>query len=527
MPPGIPASHLPACIGEWSADMAKKKKPAAAASASTPKVRVRMYRQGLGDCFLITLNLGAAEKHILIDCGTLGATTTGVKIAKVVQNIKDITKDHLHLLVATHEHWDHVSGFGSSQEEFSAMTIDNVWMAWTEDPSDPDAKKLQKTKGDLGAALKAAVHALAKGPGDAPAIGQNVASILGFFDDESLGASKFSESVDKAMDFVRTKLGVKARYLDPAKHKVIEDAWLAGFRVYVLGPPRDETAMNNLGEHGSSELYSLAQGLKAAAEFRASGQSVGTYLDGCSADGRSQFSDGLPFDIRYRHDASLPSTKQMFKKTYFADADGWRRVDHDWLHLASDLALQLDSATNNTSLALAIERIADGKVLLFPADAQQGNWLSWHDSGMKWSVEDGGVTRTITATDLLARTVFYKVGHHSSHNATAKGKGLELMTHEDLTAFIPVDRAVALNRNPKDKWQMPARPLYRRLLEQCGGRVARSDIGWAADPTKAANKQAEKKFEDMATKAEWTKWKTAQDKTSVTVDPLFIDYVLG
>jgi hypothetical protein len=32
---------------------------------------------------------------------------------------------------------------------------------------------------------------------------------------------------------------------------------------------------------------------------------------------------------------------------------------------AADLALQLDSMTNNTSLALAIERISDGKVLLF------------------------------------------------------------------------------------------------------------------------------------------------------------------
>lgn len=505
--------------------MAKKKKPAAA-SSSLPQVRVRMYRQGLGDCFLITLNLGGAEKHILIDCGTLGATTTGVKIAKVVENIRATTKDRLSLLVATHEHWDHVSGFGSREKDFSAMTIDNVWMAWTEDPTDDDAKSIQKTKGDLGTALKAAVKALEKAPGEGPAIGKNVASILGFFDDASLGAAKFSESVDEAMHFVRTKLGVKARYLDPAKHKVIEDAWLAGFRVYVLGPPRVESALNNLGDHGSSELYSLAQGLKSAALFRASGQTLGTFLDNCSAEGQSEFSDGLPFDVRYRHDAGSAATKEMFEGSYLQASEEWRRVDHDWLHMASDLALQLDSATNNTSLALAIERIADGKVLLFPADAQQGSWLSWHDSKMKWSVEDAGVKRMVTATDLLARTVFYKVGHHSSHNATAKGKGLELMTHEDLTAFIPVDRAVALKRNPPDSWQMPARPLYRRLLEQCGGRVARSDIGWAADPATATNKTVESKFKTMATKAEWTKWKAAQGKAPVTIDPLFIDYLL-
>ena len=44
-----------------------------------------MYRQGLGDCFLVTFDVGGDEKHMLIDCGTLGATTTGVRIAKVVR----------------------------------------------------------------------------------------------------------------------------------------------------------------------------------------------------------------------------------------------------------------------------------------------------------------------------------------------------------------------------------------------------------------------------------------------------------
>src|SRR5215467_13429460 len=138
-------------------------------------------------------------------------------------------------------------------------------------------------------------------------------------------------------------------------------------------------------------------------------------------------------------------------------------MDVDWLTRALDLALQLDNLSNNTSRALATERIADGKVLLFPTDAQQGNWLSWHDPNMKWTVGTGTSAREVIAKQLLARTVFYKVGHHSSHNATAKAKGLELMEAEDeLTAFIPVDRAVALKRNPPGSWKMPAAVLYRR-----------------------------------------------------------------
>src|SRR5688572_5775583 len=115
----------------------KKKKKASGSAAARPKVRVRMYRQGLGDCFLITFDVGGDEKHMLIDCGTLGATTTGVKLDKVVENIATTTGGHLHLLVATHEHLDHVSGFRSQDDKFKDMQIDHVWLAWTENPTDP------------------------------------------------------------------------------------------------------------------------------------------------------------------------------------------------------------------------------------------------------------------------------------------------------------------------------------------------------------------------------------------------------
>ena len=58
-------------------------------------------------------------------------------------------------------------------------------------------------------------------------------------------------------------------------------------------------------------------------------------------------------------------------------AQDWRRIDGDWAAGAAAFALQLDSDTNNTSLALAFE-LPGGRVLLFPGDAQVGNWESWH-----------------------------------------------------------------------------------------------------------------------------------------------------
>jgi len=503
--------------------MAKKKK-----SATLPRVRVRMYRQGLGDCFLLTFDEGGDERHMLIDCGTLGATTTGVKLAEVVADIRATTNDHLDVLVATHEHLDHVSGFRSQRDEFSEITVKEVWLAWTENPADTLAKKIVKAKNDLGAALTEAARALTS-PHASPAAkkdGEAVASLLGFFDPDALGASKFAPTVDEAMDFVRTGTDAKTRYFNPGDGPV-EEEWLPGFRIFVLGPPRSEAAIYHLGEHGSSELYSLANALHGAAVLFASGKRPS---DTFNADGEAKtaFAASLPFDVRFRHEATAADTKRMFRNTYFAADADWRRVDEDWLRVAADLALQLDSATNNTSLVLAIERLADGKVLLFPADAQEGNWVSWHDAAIKWNVTGGAGAGTVTAADLLERTVFYKVGHHSSHNATAKGSGLERMTTgSELTAFIPVDRAVALKRNPRGSWKMPAVPLYRRLLEQCNGRVVRSDIGWAADAAGADNKQVEKAFVDIGTKTEWKKWTAAQTAAKhVTVGDLFVDYLL-
>lgn len=494
--------------------------PASGSTGSGPSVRVRMYRQGLGDCFLVTFHPGGNEVHMLIDCGSLGATTTGVDLKTVVADIRQTTKDHLHLLIATHEHQDHVCGFRNVNAEFKRITVDNVWLAWTEDPSDLLARQIAKYKDDLGTSLAAACCALDKaGASDSLSkeLGKATRDILGFVGDPTaLGAAGLATTINEAMNFVRTGFGTKARFLSPGG-PVIEENWIPGFRFYVLGPPRSAAALSVLGDHESPELYHLASGLGAAAAFHAGDP----HLDEAACERE------MPFDIRFRLLATDPLVAPTLQD-YLRKTQAWRRIDNDWLHAAADLALQLDSMTNNTSLALAVERVSDGRVLLFPADSQQGNILSWHDPSMKWTVKDGESTVDITAIDLLKRAVFYKVGHHSSHNATAKGKELELMQREDeLVAFIPVDRAVALKRNPKDSWQMPARPLYLRLLEKCQGRVVRSDLGWADDSARAKDKQVEREFDGLADAATWTQWQKSQQSAKVTIGNLYVDYVLA
>jgi len=497
------------------------------AAGSLPRVRVRMYRHGLGDCFLLTFNTGADERHVLIDCGTLGAKTTGVKLPDVLADIDKTTNGHLHLLVATHQHQDHLSGFGKLSDLFNpakSKQIDNVWLAWTEDPKDKLANQLGKVRDDMALAVKSAAQAMRATGGDTETANA-IDSLLGFFGETSvaLGAAgsgdgaTFAAAAKNSMDTARG-IAKQVGYRKPGE-PAIELDWLPGFRFYVLGPPRNLDAIHDTGEHGSSELYALT------AITRAALQQMGADKKAAASDDSSA---EAPFDKRFQLARTDSLIVEAFGKTYLDPSQSWRSVDTDWLNGASALAIQLDKFTNNTSLVIAIERIADGRVLLFPGDAQEGNWISWHDPSIQWEVTGSdGKSRTVTANELLARTVFYKVGHHSSHNATAKAKGLELMTSEsELTAFIPVDREVALGRSPKGTWKMPARQLYRRLLDKCQGRVVRSDIGWAVN-VKPGTKGTEEEFVALGSDADWGSWtKSQQAATNVQIDANYIDFLL-
>ena len=163
--------------------------------------------------------------------------------------------------------------------------------------------------------------------------------------------------------------------------------------------------------------------------------------------------------------------KDFVSRTYDDKAQAWRQIEDDWLAAFGDLALSLDSDTNNTSLVLAFEFVKKGEVLLFVGDAQVGNWQSWER--VKFNVP--GRARPLPALDLLGRTVFYKVGHHCSHNATLKKGGLELMTRDDLVAFIPLDENTAKKQGTKG-WEMPAPALLKALSEKADERVVISDV---------------------------------------------------
>lgn len=84
---------------------------------------------------------------MLIDCGVHQSQSGGGdRIREVVADIEAVTGGHLDVIVATHEHWDHISGFKQAEDIFQRITVDAIWFAWTEDNKDPLARQLRRQK---------------------------------------------------------------------------------------------------------------------------------------------------------------------------------------------------------------------------------------------------------------------------------------------------------------------------------------------------------------------------------------------
>lgn len=409
--------------------------------AETFRAKVRMYRHGLGDCFLVTLpRQDGSNYFIMIDCGVvLGTSDANATMATVVADIVATTGGHVDLLAATHGHWDHISGFVQAADAFKNLSFGQVWLAWTEDPTDPLAKTLGQERDEALKGLRLSANALLVAGDDDRA--EMVGSLLEFF-----GATGGTSTSD-ALQAVRQKVAAP-RYCHPLDPPVeLNDP---AVRLYVMGPPRDETLIRlalPTSRNPSTATYTMALDVFM--------NNVAATLSGDAPD--SPF--GNQFSI------PMPAARAMdfFSRRYWG-TDAWRQIDGAWLEGSPQLALQLDSATNNTSLVLAIE-LANGDVLLFAADAQVGNWVSWQD--LSWAV--GG--RAVTGPDLLRRTIVYKVGHHGSFNATLREKGLEMMDSLQ-TALVPVDHDMAVKKH-WDKIPLPT--LMDALMAKAKGAVVRAD----------------------------------------------------
>jgi metallo-beta-lactamase superfamily protein len=456
---------------------------AAAPTAAADDVTIRMFCQGLGDCFLVTIpQIGSRPYSILIDFGLALGTPSGETIMRqAVAKIAELTQGVIDLVVLTHEHWDHVSGYVLAAEALKTqLTFNHLWVAWTEKHGDALADELREKYAKAKIALARAFQAAPAGA-DRTTVARLEAleGILAFFGPPAAAgpaaaAKAKGGTVAAAMALPHELVNEDTNpgavdYLMPGACLPLPAATglAAGVHTFVLGPPRNRTKLSRMnpketGDEGYEKKAGDAPGFGVNWAWMASAMSDGEDL------ARSN-----PFDSKLGMSFAEAEHDEFFDR-YFSDApeDAGRRIDGDWLWTgAQHLALKMDTYTNNTCLVLAFELPTSKRVLLFAADAQVGNWLSWHDQ--EYKTTDG---RTLTASQLLAKTTLYKVGHHGSHNATLKEKGLELMTHPDLVAMLPVE-ADGVTRLRYG--QMPLKSLMKTLGEKTEGRILRLDEAWS------------------------------------------------
>jgi hypothetical protein len=439
--------------------------PAPASPPGRKRATIRMYRLGVGDCFLVTFpRPGQDDFRILIDCGVHQAQPGGSQRVKdSVQDLKKVLPNgKIDVVVGTHEHQDHLSGFPEIQKVLGPACAGEIWAAWTENEDDEFAKGLKKKKDQALTALYGA-HTRMRLAGATEQEGQ-LGSILGFFGDESGPRLKVFGAALKS-------LSAKIRYLQPGDPpiEIVEDQ----VRAFVLGPPRQKALLDQSDPDAKDkdQVYSFGAFMSLVEQMA---PALGS-------------TPSRPFDDRFSLPLEGTKALSFFKQRYWAEtneedagersdhAQDWRRIDADWMGAATTLAMQLDHDTNNTSLVLAFElgpKNQDGPVLLFAADAQVGSWLSWQN--VKWTFEG----RSVSGADLLKRTILYKVGHHASHNATLKKLGLDTMANLEL-ALVPTDAVMAA----KVKWgTLPWPPLLQALADKARQGVVRTDESYVAKP---------------------------------------------
>ena len=372
---------------------------------------IRMYRlDELGDCFLTTFTTATSTSRLLIDCGSFRNNNQSIKrIKEIVAGIGAETAGApLDVVVGTHQHNDHLSGFVHCKDEFAQIGVNQVWLSWLDDRDDPMAREFGKAHDNLVSQLVDARDQIARSPIRTQGLQpyEVLNDILGFYDAAAVGAAPVVPA--QGVKILKEIGKQPPLYLRPGQTLEMPGLPPGTVRVHVLGPPRSDLLKRTDPRAGESYDPSLAAANVQATKF----------LDAINlrAGTVSREEQQYPFSERTKKHADHPSRAlRAMMRRYRNRDEAWRWIDTDWLNPGGSLALYLDSLTNNSSLALAIELVDSSKVLLFAADAQTGNWLSWQD--IIWG------DPSISTDDLLARTVFYKVGHHASHNATL-GRGL-------------------------------------------------------------------------------------------------------
>jgi beta-lactamase superfamily II metal-dependent hydrolase len=322
---------------------------------------VRTYRVGFGDCILLRVPDQGVMRHILIDCGNLW----GEKVAPLkdaLANVLEVVGDNrVDLLVATHEHWDHIKGFETGLASLKGK-VDRVWLTVAMKRDHPGAAGLTELRAraaDLWQGLAA----------QGAAFGAEVTSWLAN-----------SLSTEDAARALRETLPAKTAYVYRGCGEPLPFSE-NGTHLHILAPEK-EIDKTYLG---------AAQGLLASFEG-----DLGSLNGAAGAPATGE-------------ETEIPWPTHISRSDFTRLVEGLGSFRLLWA--AAELTQE---AINNSSVVLLLEW--RGRRLLFPGDAQWDPEDNPAEQRGSWQVMQQHDT---TVPPLLNKRIdFLKVGHHGSHNAT-------------------------------------------------------------------------------------------------------------
>jgi hypothetical protein len=440
-------------------------RPVAAVKATG--LKVRMYRVGFGDFFLLTIPTAAGPRYILIDCGVFKGTTGKGDLGSIVEAVEDLyqtTGGKLALVIMTHRHADHIAGF-SRAPRFKDFTVSMVWMPYWEQFNDAagSANNLQLEITQL--AFRLAMQFRGRDDEAARMALDQLANATGV-DFNAAAKGKPSGGNAAALDILKNqfgKNGKNVRYY--AAHDTPElPPELAGLTAEILGPPPKD-----------------AQAFIAVMDLK---KGVGQYLDSTTT------SDAGTEAIHPFRSEWVDEQHQEYpdrNRFRFNDPIDYREVQKAVGSAQPDMlaaaAAKIDNFLNNQSLVVLFR--FGGKNLLFVGDAQAGNWEDWlYD--LKAPVVDPTTAGPLTpeSQQILHTIDFYKVGHHGSTNATPIPVVEELRKNTEPNGFVAMcSTQPGVYGTPAKGTEVPRDPLMQAIGAECT--LVRSD-SFAITPSTGA-----------------------------------------
>jgi beta-lactamase superfamily II metal-dependent hydrolase len=352
--------------------MAKK---STARAPRSKGIEVRMYNVGFGDSFLLRIPTSGGERRVLVDCGFHSQGKGQFSDAELVKRIKvDLDGQPLDVVIATHRHQDHISGFGETLL-WKDVAVNEVWLPFT---ANPDAAHDEPGLAAWNSMLEP-THRLWDTSGQ---LTPSALAAFGARDEAERSAAEFmlwnarsnAPAIDNLLNGFKRADGrlSKRRFLPEQRDKYpsnFETPVLPGVTVHVLGPPTDPKFRKNLKVPSS---WGMDEG------------GPGSTMDA-----------GAPFSQEWRvPNERLPSRRPFQEKTLKTI-----RLFNDDLFYAAEA---VDGFLNGESIVLVLE--FGSARLLLPGDAEVGSWTM--------------IMNNPEALELAASATFLKVGHHGSHNAT-------------------------------------------------------------------------------------------------------------